>query len=122
MKKEINKSIIILYILIILIIASNVFYYVKYINSEKWQCSLYQCTKVKTTEEWINENCVLDSLDNKKTLCNIIINNTKQLIPLEIINQDQLQQLLNQQCLKANCIQETKVRSVNYTIDMTSQK
>jgi len=111
-RKKINKSFIILYILIILIIAFDVFYYIKYINNEKWLCSQVACTKIKTAEEWTNENCV--EL-NKKTMCNVIINNTKKLVPLEMINQKSLNQ-----CIQGACVQETKVRNVNYPLNITS--
>ncbi|MCX6711780.1 MAG: hypothetical protein NT139_01945 [Candidatus Woesearchaeota archaeon] len=119
MKKRFNKSIIILYILIILIIAFDAFYYIKFINNEKWQCSQIMCKKVKTVQEWTDENCVNDK---GTTMCNVVLNNEKQLVPLQSINQQNLQQLLNQQCLQGYCIQEVKVRPVNYTIDTTSQK
>ncbi|MFH0936583.1 MAG: hypothetical protein V1815_02815 [Candidatus Woesearchaeota archaeon] len=119
MKKKIDKSIIILYILIILVIAFDVFYYIKFINNEEWQCSKILCTKVKTVQEWINENC---AKTDKGDMCDIIIDGTKQLIPLQSLDQQYIQQLLNQQCLKGYCIQEVKIRSANYTIDTTSQK
>ena len=112
MKKEANKSIIILYILIFLIIAFDAFYYIKFINNEKWQCSQIACTKIKAAQEWINENC---AKADKKTMCNVIINDTKQLVPLEMINQQSLNQ-----CIQVACIQEIKVRFVNYTLNITS--
>lgn len=114
MKKEVNKSILILYTLVILILTFNIFYYIKYINSEKWQCSQITCTKIKTAQEWVNENC--GKVDNK-IMCNVVINNTKQLVPLEVIDPQSLNQ-----CLEVSCVQEAKVRFVNYTLNITSQR
>lgn len=80
-------------------------------ESGAWQCNVVNCTRFMTPQEWVDQNCFLSQ---NETVCKINYQGTNTLLPL---NQIDLKNL--NQCLNYVCIQEVKVRSVNYPINTT---
>ena len=86
--------------------------YLKDYSREKWRCSLLNCTKSVTGEEWAKENCFLA---NNQEVCKVSINGVNQLIEKERLNLTAIQQ-----CIEYRCIEETKIRTANYIYNITS--
>ncbi|MEM7819680.1 MAG: hypothetical protein QXD48_02520 [Candidatus Aenigmatarchaeota archaeon] len=81
------------------------------IPGERWKCSAVNCTKMLTGIEWANQNCFVAG---NQTLCKLVINNQNQLIPIEYLNLSAIQQ-----CIEFRCIEEIKIRNVDYVINIT---
>ncbi len=80
---------------------------------EDWQCFNVQCSKFLTPEEWARENCFL--VEGKQQ-CRVNIQGVDQLVPLENINPDNINV-----CLEFKCIQEVRVRTSDYVVNVTRQ-
>lgn len=115
MKMEINKALVIAFVLIAGLIAFSFLSYTGFVvkEDEQWACSQYACDKTITAEEWINSNCYTLPDGSSQIVCKVIIDDKEQLVPLNKINQ----QALNQ-CVEARCVQEVKVRTVDYKVDL----
>jgi hypothetical protein len=114
-----NKALIISFVLIAgLVIFSFLDYTGMVVKDEEgWACSQYACDKAITAQDWINSNCYIMPNTNNEVVCKVVVDNKEQLVPLSSINQ----QALNQ-CVEARCVQEARVRTVNYTVDLTTGK
>ncbi len=97
-------------LLVLALLVWAVFDVINYTRSD-WQCSTVACGRVITAEEWINQNCYASPSNINEIVCTVNINNTKQLVPLSMIDTTTLAQ-----CLEPVCVQEVRVRNVNYTI------
>lgn len=115
MKMEINKALVIAFVLIAGLIVFSFLNYTGFVvkEDEQWACSQYACDKVITAEEWVSKNCYTLPDGSNQAVCKVIIDDKEQLVPLNKINT----QALNQ-CVEARCMQEVKVRPVNYTVDL----
>jgi len=112
-KKEINKTFAIIFTLIGMLILFNILNYTGMVTKDDWACSQYTCDKAITAQEWIEKNCYTLPDGSNKVVCKVIIEEKEQIVPLDMINQ----QTLNQ-CVEARCIQEAKVRSVDYKVEL----
>ncbi|MEM4244755.1 MAG: hypothetical protein QW404_00220 [Candidatus Nanoarchaeia archaeon] len=97
-------------LIVLALLVWAVFDITNYLKAD-WQCSTVTCGKVVTAEEWINQNCYTSPTDSNQIVCTVNINNTKQLVPLNMIDTTTLTQ-----CIEPVCVQEVMVRNVNYTI------
>ncbi|MDP2908247.1 MAG: hypothetical protein Q8N77_00400 [Nanoarchaeota archaeon] len=114
MGTNINKALVIAFVLIAGLIAFNFLGYTGFVvKDEEWVCSQYACDKMITAQEWIDKNCYALQDGSNQAICKMVINDKEQLVPLNKINT----QTLNQ-CIEVRCIQEVKSRPVNYTVDL----
>ncbi|MDP2907978.1 MAG: hypothetical protein Q8O03_08640 [Nanoarchaeota archaeon] len=111
--KSIGKALVVAFVLIGVLIAFNLLSYTGMVTSDKWACSQYACDKTITAQEWVNNNCYTLPDGSNQVVCKVIIENKEQLVPLDKIDT----QALNQ-CIEARCVQEAKVRSVDYKVDL----
>ncbi len=113
--KSVSKALVIAFVLIAGLIVFSFLNYTGFVvkEDEQWVCSQYACDKVITAEEWVNNNCYTLPDGSNQVVCKVIIDDKEQLVPLDKINQ----QALNQ-CAEARCVQEVKVRSVDYKVDL----
>ena len=111
--KQINKTLVITFALIGMLVLFNILSYTGMVTKEDWACSQYTCDKAITAQEWIDKNCYTLPDGSNKVVCKVIIEDKEQLVPLDMINQ----QTLNQ-CVEARCIQEARVRPVDYKVDL----
>jgi len=88
------------------------FLYLKSSTNEDWKCTLVNCTSFITGEEWATDNCFIA---NNQEVCKLIIDGQNQLIPKQQLNISAIQQ-----CTEYTCIEETKIRTTNYIINITS--
>jgi len=119
MKEGINKALVISFVLIAGLVIFNFLDYTGMVvkDEEEWVCSQYACDKAITAEEWVNKNCyVLPNTDNE-IVCKVVLNDKEQLVPLNSINQQSLNQ-----CVEARCVQEARVRAVDYKVDLKTGK
>jgi len=86
-------------------------------EEEQWACSQYACDKAITAQDWINSNCYIMPNTDNQAVCKVVVDGKEQLVPLSAINQ----QALNQ-CVEARCVQEARVRTVDYKVDLTTGK
>lgn len=119
MVKGTNKALVIAFVLIAGLIIFNFLGYTGLVikEDEQWICSQYVCDKMITAEEWVGNNCYAIPDGNNQVVCKVIIDNKEQLVPLSSINQ----QALNQ-CVEARCVQEARVRTVDYKVDLKTVK
>ncbi len=110
--KKMGIHLLLIYLLLIAMIGWSL--YQQLGIKEEWICSNAVCSKVQTPEEWIKQNCFL--VEGKQQ-CKVNLQGTDQLIPIEKIDTSKINI-----CLEANCIQEARVRSANYTLNITAQK
>lgn len=113
MKKELNKPLVIAFVMIGILLVFNTLSYTGMIVKEDWACSQYACDKAITAEEWINTNCYIMPDGSNQAVCKVIIDNKEQLVPLNMIDT----QALNQ-CVEARCVQEARVRPADYKVDL----
>lgn len=106
MKKKVSLNII-PYILILILAGFVAFSYVRDINA-KWQCNIVNCTELMTADEWVAENC---GQTVNGTMCKVTFQGQQILVPIDQLNLDNLRE-----CKKFACVQETRVRDVNYEI------
>lgn len=112
--KSVSKALVIAFVLIGVLIAFNLLSYTGMVaKDEQWVCSQYVCDKAITAQEWVNNNCYTLPDGSNKVVCKVMIENKEQLVPLDKIDT----QALNQ-CIEARCVQEAKVRSVDYKVDL----
>ena len=81
-------------------------------SDEQWKCSLVNCTASITGEEWAKDNCFVA---NNQEVCKLLVDGVNQLIPKDSLNLTAIQQ-----CTEYVCIEETKIRTTNYIINITS--
>ncbi len=112
---NINKSLVIAFVLIACLVLFNVLNYTGFVvkEEEQWGCSQYACDKVVTAEEWVGNNCYVLPDGSNQVICKVVIDNKEQMVPLSMINT----QALNQ-CAEARCVQEVRVRTVDYKVDL----
>ncbi|MCG2717693.1 MAG: hypothetical protein L6408_02510 [Nanoarchaeota archaeon] len=113
MKQNLNKTVVITFVLIGCLLVFNVLSYTGMVTKEDWACSQYVCDKQITAQDWINENCYTLPDGSNKVMCKVIIEDKEQLISLEMIDQ----QALNQ-CVEVRCVQEARVRPADYNVDL----
>lgn len=114
MNKGISKALIIAFALIGCLILFNFLNYTGFvIKDDEWVCAQYACDKVITAQEWIDNNCYTLPDGSNKIVCKVIIDEKEQLVPLEMINTQNLNQ-----CAEARCVKEVKVRTVDYKADL----
>lgn len=77
-----------------------------------WRCSQVTCTRFMTPEEWIARFCFLNATNEMN--CNVNINGVPTVIPLSVINTSAIYQ-----CAEYACVEEVRVRSANYTLNIT---
>lgn len=108
------RLLIVAFVLIGILIAFNLLSYTGMVTGgDKWVCSQYACDKAITAQEWVDKNCYTLPDGGNKVVCKVIIDDKEQLVPLDKIDT----QALNQ-CVEARCVQEVKVRSVDYKVDL----
>jgi len=112
MKKQVNKTIIVAFTLIGCLLVFNVLNYTGMVTKDDWACSQYVCEKQITAQDWIQKNCYTLEDGSNKVMCKVIIDNKEQLIPLEMINQETLNQ-----CVEVRCVQEARVRPADYKVE-----
>lgn len=114
MKMEINKALVIAFVLIACLIVFSFLNYSGFaVKDDQWVCSQYACDKAITAQDWINSNCYIMPNTDNQVVCKVVIDGTEQLVPLSLINQEALNQ-----CVEARCVQEVRVRNVDYKVDL----
>lgn len=114
MKKRANKTLMIAFVLIGILLAFNFLSYTGMITKEEqWACSQYVCDKAITAQEWVDKNCYVLPDGSEQIVCRVIIDDKEQLVPLNMINT----QALNQ-CIEARCVQEVRVRPADYKVEL----
>lgn len=83
----------------------------------EWQCNSAQCLQFIDPQEWITENCASTLLPNGTSYlaCRVVLDGTETSVPLDVINLT----FVAQQCQVAQCVQEIRVRPVNYSLPAT---
>ncbi len=113
MKDKIRLSSVNIVLVVVLIwLGALTFSTFKPSSKESWRCSLVNCTKVIGGDEWAKDNCFLA---NNQEVCRITVNGVNQLIPKQSLNLTAIQQ-----CVEYKCIEETRVKSVNYVMNITT--
>jgi len=110
MKKE-NLKFLVVAIVLAAVVAWTI--YQDFGLEENWQCFNVQCSKFLTPEEWIDQNCFL--VEGKQQ-CRVNVQGVDQLIPLEAIDTSKINV-----CLEFKCMQEVKVRTTDYKVNVTTQ-
>lgn len=115
-----TPHIIIMYVLIALLAALLVYTGLRVLSlgdsgtQGEWQCNSAQCVEFVDPQEWITENCAQSLLPNGTSYlaCRVVLDGAETTIPLDVINLT----FVGQQCAVAQCVQEIRIRNVNYTL------
>lgn len=110
-----NKALVISFVLIAGLMVFSFLNYTGFVvkEEEQWVCSQYACDKAITAQDWVNNNCYIMPDTDNDVVCKVVIDDKEQLVPLSSINQEALNQ-----CVEARCVQEVKVRAVDYKVDL----
>lgn len=84
-----------------------------------WACIQEVCTaSVPAGEAWAEQNCgtVEDENGNPVEACVVTVDGQEQIVPRSTLNLSAIQQ-----CTQTTCLQEVRVRPVNYTITPPQQ-
>lgn len=109
-----NKALVIAFVLIAGLILFNILSYTGIVaKDEQWACAQYACDKAITAQEWVDKNCYTLPDGSNQAACKVMVDNKEQLVPLSKIDT----QALNQ-CVEARCVQEARVRPVDYKVDL----
>lgn len=115
MKMGINKALVIAFVLIAGLIVFSFLNYTGFAvkGDEQWACAQYACDKAITAQEWVDKNCYKLPDGDSQVVCKVIIDNKEQLVPLNKIDTQSLNQ-----CVEARCVQEVRVRPVDYKVEL----
>lgn len=107
-----NLSLVVAYLLIIVLGAWMVLSKTGS-SGETWQCSNVACSRMMTSQEWVAQNC---AVQDNQVVCALDVNGQTAVVPLDQLNLTNLQA-----CAEYKCVLESKVRTVDYPINLTQQ-
>lgn len=84
-------------------------------GTDDWVCTQQICSASEPAgENWAQQNCGLvnDSAGVPIEACAVVIDGQQQIVPRSSINLSAIQQ-----CTEFTCVQEVRVRNVNYTFE-----
>lgn len=110
-----SNHVIIIYALIALLAAWLFYDLITRDDGSSWMCSNVVCSQVTGPQEWMQQNCFeAATTDNVQMVCRIQIDGISRLVPLSELNLTGIAV-----CAQYACVQEVKVRAVNYTVNST---
>ncbi len=110
-----NNHVIVIYVLIALL-AAWTFYDLVTTEDEVWTCSNVICSSVAGPEEWTRQNCFDAATEQSvQTVCRVQVDGVPRIVPLADLNLSGVQV-----CSQYSCVQEVRVREVNYPVNASS--
>ena len=115
-KHEQPKKWTLLFVIVVLLVISQVVLYNKFFSSqstiedEDWSCVQVACSRLMTQGEIIKQFCYLS--EEGQAVCDITFDGVDQTVPLDSLNISAIQV-----CAEQVCLAESLIREVNYTIE-----
>jgi hypothetical protein len=109
--------VVVLYTLIALLVATSVYLlFFQETDTGTWQCSNVACANYAGPDAWVAQNCFQAPNENgvDTTVCRVAVEGVNRLLPLSQLNLSSLSV-----CSEYVCVQEVRVRSANYSINLT---